>query len=91
MQHGPGTENAFGGVAQPYGDSSPVVVLTGRRCPKRQPGPPNFNMIVRISALGRSFDDRFDPVADQNSMPSRFRISATALATFIGVLLGAQR
>ncbi len=27
MQHGPGTENAFGGVAQAYGDSCPVVVL----------------------------------------------------------------
>jgi len=27
MQHGPGTENAFGGVAQAWGDSSPIVVL----------------------------------------------------------------
>src|SRR5437660_3413311 len=27
MQHGPGTENAFGGVAQAYGDSAPIVVL----------------------------------------------------------------
>jgi thiamine pyrophosphate-dependent acetolactate synthase large subunit-like protein len=27
MQHGPGAENAFGGVAQAYGDSSPIVVL----------------------------------------------------------------
>jgi len=27
MQHGPGAENAFGGVAQAYADSSPIVVL----------------------------------------------------------------
>ncbi|HXF60938.1 MAG TPA: thiamine pyrophosphate-requiring protein [Caldilineaceae bacterium] len=27
MQHGPGAENAFGGVAQAYGESSPVLVL----------------------------------------------------------------
>src|SRR5215212_10341143 len=27
MQHGPGSENAFGGVAQAYGDSVPIVVL----------------------------------------------------------------
>src|SRR3712207_4989010 len=27
MQQGPGTENAFGGVAQAYGDSVPLVVL----------------------------------------------------------------
>ncbi|PYN40917.1 MAG: hypothetical protein DMD95_20565, partial [Candidatus Rokuibacteriota bacterium] len=29
MQHGPGSENAFGGVAQAYGDSVPIVVLPG--------------------------------------------------------------
>lgn len=29
MQHGPGTENAFGGVAQAWADSSPVVILPG--------------------------------------------------------------
>ena len=27
MQSGPGSENAFGGVAQAYGDSSPILVL----------------------------------------------------------------
>ena len=27
MQHGPGAENAYGGVAQAYGDSVPVLVL----------------------------------------------------------------
>ena len=27
MQHGPGSENAFGGVAQAYGESAPILVL----------------------------------------------------------------
>src|SRR3979409_1660716 len=27
MQHGPGSENAYGGVAQCYGESVPVLVL----------------------------------------------------------------
>ena len=27
MQHGPGTENAYGGVAQAYSESIPVLVL----------------------------------------------------------------
>jgi acetolactate synthase I/II/III large subunit len=43
MQHGPGAENSFGGVAQAYGDSSPIVVLPGgfpRRLTNIQP---NFN------------------------------------------------
>src|ERR1700682_1591516 len=46
MQHGPGTENAFGGVAQAYGDSSPIVVLPGgypRRLINVQP---NFNAFL---------------------------------------------
>jgi thiamine pyrophosphate-dependent acetolactate synthase large subunit-like protein len=30
MQHGPGTENAFGGVAQAYADWVPIVVLPAR-------------------------------------------------------------
>src|SRR5213083_612433 len=29
MQHGPGSENSFGGVAQAFGDSVPIVVLPG--------------------------------------------------------------
>ena len=29
MQHGPGAENSFGGVAQAFGDSVPIVVLPG--------------------------------------------------------------
>ena len=29
MQHGPGTENAFGGIAQAYGESIPILVLPG--------------------------------------------------------------
>ena len=29
MQHGPGAENAFGGVAQAFGDSVPILVLPG--------------------------------------------------------------
>ena len=27
MQHGPGTENAYGGIAQAYGESVPILVL----------------------------------------------------------------
>src|SRR5438552_13091667 len=46
MQHGPGTENAFGGVAQAYGDSSPIVVLPAG-FPRRLCGiPPNFSSVV---------------------------------------------
>jgi hypothetical protein len=29
VQHGPGTENAYGGVAQAFGDSIPILVVPG--------------------------------------------------------------
>jgi thiamine pyrophosphate-dependent acetolactate synthase large subunit-like protein len=43
MQHGPGTENAFGGVAQSYGDSCPVVVLPAGYARNINNVRPNFN------------------------------------------------
>jgi thiamine pyrophosphate-dependent acetolactate synthase large subunit-like protein len=46
MQHGPGTENAFGGVAQAYGDSSPIVVLPGGYPRRLINVPPNFNAFL---------------------------------------------
>ncbi len=46
MQHGPGTENSFGGVAQAYGDSSPIVVLPGGYPRRLINVPPNFNAFV---------------------------------------------
>src|SRR6059036_3399928 len=43
MQHGPGSENAFGGVAQAYGDSVPIVVLPGGYPRRLTNVAPNFN------------------------------------------------
>src|SRR5207247_6757607 len=45
MQHGPGTENAFGGVAQAYGDSVPLVVLPGGYPRRILNIPPNFSAL----------------------------------------------
>src|SRR5881396_3423973 len=46
MQHGPGSENAFGGVAQAYGDSVPIVVLPGGYPRRITNIPPNFNSFI---------------------------------------------
>jgi thiamine pyrophosphate-dependent acetolactate synthase large subunit-like protein len=43
MQHGPGSENSFGGVAQAYGDSVPIVVLPGGYPRRITNVAPNFN------------------------------------------------
>ncbi|MBI4628365.1 MAG: thiamine pyrophosphate-requiring protein [Candidatus Rokubacteria bacterium] len=46
MQHGPGTENAFGGVAQAFGDSVPIVVLPGGYPRRLLNLPPNFSSFL---------------------------------------------
>src|ERR671919_2853969 len=46
MQHGPGTENSFGGVAQAYGDSVPIVVLPGGYPRKLLNITPNFSSFL---------------------------------------------
>ena len=46
MQQGPGSENAFGGVAQAYGDSVPIVVLPGGYPRRITNIPPNFNSFI---------------------------------------------
>src|ERR1051325_1081415 len=51
MQHGPGTENAFGGVAQAYGDSVPIVVLPGGYPRRLLNIPPNFNAFLNYQRV----------------------------------------
>lgn len=46
MQNGPGSENAFGGTAQAYGESVPIVVLAGGYPRHLTNLPPNFNSSI---------------------------------------------
>jgi acetolactate synthase-1/2/3 large subunit len=46
MQHGPGSENAFGGVAQAYGESVPIVVLPAGYPRRLTNIPPYFNAFL---------------------------------------------
>src|SRR6266542_1154084 len=48
MQHGPGTENAFGGVAQAYGDSVPIVVIPMGYPRAIANMPPNFSAMLNF-------------------------------------------
>jgi acetolactate synthase-1/2/3 large subunit len=48
MQHGPGAENAFGGIAQAYAESTPILVIPAgypRRLAHRYP---NFNSTLNM-------------------------------------------
>jgi acetolactate synthase-1/2/3 large subunit len=53
MQHGPGTENAFGGVAQAYADSVPIVVIP-MGYPRRIANiPPNFSALLNFRNVAK--------------------------------------
>jgi acetolactate synthase-1/2/3 large subunit len=53
MQHGPGSENAFGGVAQAFGDSVPIIVIPGGY-PRRQAAiPPNFSSTLNMRHVAK--------------------------------------
>jgi thiamine pyrophosphate-dependent acetolactate synthase large subunit-like protein len=54
MQHGPGTENAFGGVAQAYADSSPIVVLPAGYPRRMINVPPQFNAYLNYQHITKS-------------------------------------
>ncbi len=51
MQHGPGAENAFGGVAQAYGDSVPILVLPGGYARRITNTAPNFNSFLNFQHI----------------------------------------
>jgi acetolactate synthase-1/2/3 large subunit len=53
MQHGPGTENAFGGVAQAYADSVPIVVFPGGYPRRLTNIPPNFNAFLNFRHIAK--------------------------------------
>ena len=56
MQHGPGTENAFGGVAQSYSESIPVLVLPGGYDRRLENVDPNFSAVKNFAHVSKSVE-----------------------------------
>ncbi len=56
MQHGPGTENAFGGIAQAYSESVPLVVLPAGYGRARTNVGPNFSSLVNFQHVTKSVE-----------------------------------
>jgi acetolactate synthase-1/2/3 large subunit len=53
MQHGPGTENAYGGVAQAYSESVPVLVLPQGYARRMAHIPDNYNATVSMRDISK--------------------------------------
>jgi len=54
MQHGPGAENAIGGIAQCFGESVPVLVLPMGYARRIAHMDPNFNSTISLKSITKS-------------------------------------
>jgi thiamine pyrophosphate-dependent acetolactate synthase large subunit-like protein len=72
MQHGPGTENAFGGVAQSYGDSCPVVVLPAGYARNINQVRPNFNAALNFRNVTKWCEQVTVPSATEEALRRAF-------------------
>jgi thiamine pyrophosphate-dependent acetolactate synthase large subunit-like protein len=75
MQHGPGSENAYGGVAQAYGESVPVLVVPMGYPRRLAHIDPNFNSTVQMRGIAKSTE----PVAVAAEVPHIMRRAFTRL------------
>lgn len=75
MQHGPGAENAFGGVAQAYGDAVPILVLPMGYARSISHVQPNFNSTISMASITKSAE----PVLSAKDIPDIMRRAFTRL------------
>ncbi|HXJ18211.1 MAG TPA: thiamine pyrophosphate-requiring protein [Candidatus Polarisedimenticolia bacterium] len=69
MQHGPGSENSFGGVAQAYSESVPILVLPMGYARRLAHVDPNFNSAASMRSVTKSAE----PLASPAQIPDVFR------------------
>jgi acetolactate synthase I/II/III large subunit len=69
MQHGPGAENAFGGVAQAFSESSPILVIPAGYPRNLAHYYPNFNSTLNM----RNITKWAEPVTSGRSLPDVLR------------------
>src|SRR5712675_316992 len=75
MQHGPGAENAMGGVAQCFGESVPVLVLPMGYARRLANIDPNFNSSQAMRAFAKSAE----PINIASEVGNIFRRAFTKL------------
>ncbi|MCP3912780.1 MAG: thiamine pyrophosphate-requiring protein [Actinomycetia bacterium] len=61
MQHGPGAENAYGGVAQAYGESVPLMVIPMGYPTRVMNVDPNFSSWRQMTGVAKLTDHISDP------------------------------
>jgi thiamine pyrophosphate-dependent acetolactate synthase large subunit-like protein len=69
MQHGPGAENAFGGVAQAFSESVPILVVPGGYPRQLATYYPNFSSALNMRNITKSAE----PVTTAQAVPGILR------------------
>ncbi len=72
MQHGPGTENAYGGVAQAFGDSIPILVVPQGYQRRMAHVSPNYNAVAQMRGITKSAEPIVLPGEVANVMRRAF-------------------
>ena len=75
MQHGPGTENAYGGVAQAYSESVPILVMPMGYARRNAWVERNYNASVSMRSVTKSAE----PITTAAEIPHIFRRAFTQL------------
>ncbi len=75
MQHGPGAENAYGGVAQAFGEGVPILVLPMGYARRIAHIRPNFNAAEAMAHVAKSTE----PVTSADEVPNIMRRAFTQL------------
>jgi thiamine pyrophosphate-dependent acetolactate synthase large subunit-like protein len=75
MQFGPGTENSYGGIAQAYGESVPILVIPSGYPRKIYHVQPNYNAVASMGAITK----RAEPVLLPNEVGNVMRRAFSAL------------
>jgi len=75
MQHGPGAENAYGGVAQAFGEGVPILVLPMGYARRIAHIRPNFNSTESMANVAKTTE----PVTSADEVPNVMRRAFTQL------------
>src|ERR1700753_90746 len=75
MQHGPGTENAYGGVAQAYSESVPMLVIPPGYPRRIAHIAPNYNAVREMRGVSKLAD----PVSLPAELPNVMRRAFSAI------------
>ncbi len=72
MQHGPGTENAYGGIAQAFSESIPILVIPGGYQRRLAHVQANYNASIQMRGVTKSAEPIVLPAEVPNVMRSAF-------------------